>query len=65
MEDKEILKSLSLSAILQMSPPMVQKVLIERILQTNEIKFDTKTLDNYEEYWKKVILNYNRNFLGR
>lgn len=63
MSDLE--KSISLAAILQMSPPQVQKVLIEKILELNKITFTPEIIEVYEEYWKNVIKNYDQNFLHK
>ena len=58
-------KSVSLAVIIPMSPPAVQKLLIEKILEMNDIKFTNDVLNQYEEYWKIVQKNYSRNFLQK
>lgn len=58
-------KALSLVAVLGFSPPRVQKILIERVLEMCEIKFNEDTLKEYEEYWSQAIKNYNSNYLHK
>jgi len=58
-------KALSLATIISMSPPQVQKVLMEEILKVNEIRFAPEILKVYEEYWQQAIKNYNSNYLHR
>lgn len=61
----DTVKALSLATIIGMSPPQVQKVLMEEILKVNKITFPPDILKVYEEYWSQAIKNYNSNYLHK
>lgn len=58
-------KSISLAAILGMSAPPIQKILVEKIMTICDIKLDAKMLELHEEYWSQAIKNYNSNYLHK
>lgn len=65
MADEDTIKSISLAAILGMSPPPIQKILVEKIMVSCDIKLDKNMLELHEEYWSQAIKNYNSNYLHK
>jgi len=58
-------QAVSLAAILNFSPPKVQKILIEKILKINEISFSPEIIKEYEDYWTQVHKNFRQQFLHK
>lgn len=58
-------QAISLAAILNFSPPKVQKVLIEKILKINEISFTPEIIKEYEDYWSQVHKNFKQQFMHK
>ena len=57
------IQSLALGAIINVVPPQVQKLIVERILYDCDIKLTPETIEHYENYWIKVNKNFHHNFM--
>lgn len=62
---EETVRALSLATVIHMSPPQIQKVMMEQILKSCEVTFSGDILKVYEEYWSQAIKNYNSQYLHK
>lgn len=59
------LRALALGAVLQYTPPFLQKEIIEQIMKECNIKLGGETLEQYEKYWQRVNEHFTQDYMAK